>query len=227
MSSQAAAEKSGFKEKWDEFSTKFWDVGPLPKRDQDDRQTHQLSIFTNVFYTATAFLLIYGTKTPALGMAVSWPGIFSSVYHGYAYFGDNEKWVQGLMVADILSIIIGVAVGLGLNAPAPSPGWWTLLTIMMWEAGSINILTHTDQGWHPWWHVLSVLPVIFYAWLDLEETEHPDRLFEAARVFAFLSLGVWFLSCLMPLWDYVRGYTPPLSAQIGARPRGKVAGLQF
>ena len=181
----------------------FWDVGPLPKKNlgAEELRVHQISLFTNVFYPATAAFLLWYTKNPALALAVTWPGIFSSVYHGYAYSSTNREGVQALMFLDILSIVAGVSFGLALNHPAPSPGWITLGVIMLWEYGAMQIFTTNDHKWHPWWHVLSVLPVLSYAIFDIGETDHSDDIEDWALGFVVACFVIWLASCFQAIID--------------------------
>ena len=185
----------------------FLDIGNLPKREQTDASQHRYANLTNLAYPIASIVLLYGTATPVLAFAVTLPGMVSTVYHAYVYSGENVGLGRVLMILDMISIVLGISLGLGYNYPAPSPGWITVVSIMAWEAGALGILKTTDHEHHYVWHILSVVPVILYAWLDLGETtgktSFPENIESIALGFMVTNLVVWALGMWQPVQDWM------------------------
>ena len=195
--------------KWGEsvMNFMFKDVGKLPKsEDKDHIEHHFWANFTNASYPVAAAILYAHLKTPMLALGVTLPGIMSSVYHGVGYVNEHE-WVVGcLMFLDIVSIVVGIFIGLSYNNFEPSPGWGTLISIMVWEAGALQIVSKADNELHFVWHIISVVPVLLYAQYDLKQTEgsdsHPDNIDGTVIAFIVLNFVIWLITMIMPFRDY-------------------------
>lgn len=186
----------------------FEDIGPIPKRnDKDHIGHHFMANFTNASYPVAAAILYAHLKTPMLALGVTLPGIMSSLYHGVGYTSEDKNVVGFLMFLDIVSIVVGIFIGLSYNNFEPSPGWYTLISIMVWEAGAFQIVRQVDDKWHPLWHVMSVVPVLLYAEFDLGESEgsdsHPDDIDGTVIAFIVLNFFIWAASMWKPSRDYV------------------------
>lgn len=190
--------------KWKDFLEFLFDVGTVPKIiDDSHRYENFYANFTNMAYPLTATILLAAAETPVLALGVTFPGIMSSVYHGVGYISDQETLVQGLMVMDVLSILVGISVGLWYNSPPPSPGWLTLFFIMLWEAGVFVVLNKADHKWHWIWHLISVAPVLSYAFNDIGKTagseNHPEDIEGIALGFLIVCWLTWAASLIFPI----------------------------
>lgn len=179
----------------------FWD--DIPK----ESWSH---VASNIVYPVTCIVLLSLPESfPAMALALSIPGIVSTLYHTYLCVGSRVSMANVLMAADQLAIVMGIILGVLLNTPVPPPTSATVgcLVVVAFYWAWVYFFAEENRVAHGIWHAVSCVPLLVYCLVDLSgnQRDHPVEVQTAAIILTVFSATETLVCTLYVYFKTVRG----------------------